>query len=75
MGKNELVIDEFEANIVRQIFDLYLNQNKGLKAIANYLNKQGYHTINKKPFSVYGVKYILNNPVYKGYVRFNNYQN
>ncbi|WP_113608336.1 cassette chromosome recombinase CcrC [Staphylococcus aureus] len=74
-GKNELVIDEFEANIVRQIFDLYLNQNKGLKAIANYLNKQGYHTINKKPFSVYGVKYILNNPVYKGYVRFNNYQN
>ena len=23
----------------------------------------------------YGVKYILNNPVYKGYVRFNNYQN
>ena len=74
-GKNELVIDEFEANIVRQIFDLYLNQNKGLKAIANYLNKQSYHTINKKPFSVYGVKYILNNPVYKGYVRFNNYQN
>ena len=74
-GKNELVIDEFEANIVRQIFDLYLNQNKGLKAIANYLNKQGYRTINKKPFSVYGVKYILNNPVYKGYVRFNNYQN
>ena len=54
---------------------MYLNQNKGLKAIANYLNKQGYHTINKKPFSVYGVKYILNNPVYKGYVRFNNYQN
>nr|WP_276517305.1 hypothetical protein [Staphylococcus hominis] len=26
---------------------MYLNQNKGLKAIANYLNKQGYHTINK----------------------------
>src|SRR5699024_3620575 len=25
--------------------------------------------------SVFGVKYILNNPVYKGFVRFNNYQN
>ena len=24
---------------------------------------------------MYGVKYILNNPVYKGYVRFNNHQN
>ena len=24
---------------------------------------------------MFGVKYILNNPVYKGYVRFNNHQN
>lgn len=65
--KNDLVIDENEAHIVREIFDLYLNHNKGLKAITTVLNQ--------KPFSVYGVKYILNNPVYKGYVRFNNYQN
>nr|CDF77026.1 cassette chromosome recombinase C [Staphylococcus aureus] len=73
--KNDLVIDENEANIVREIFDLYLNHNKGLKAITTVLNKKGYRTINQKPFSVYGVKYILNNPVYKGYVRFNNHQN
>ncbi|PNZ04124.1 recombinase RecB, partial [Staphylococcus equorum subsp. linens] len=73
--KNDLVIEENEANIVREIFDLYLNHNKGLKAITTVLNKKGYRTINKKPFSVFGVKYILNNPVYKGYVRFNNHQN
>lgn len=73
--KNDLVIDENEANIVREIFDLYLNHNKGLKAITTVLNQKGYRTINQKPFSVYGVKYILNNPVYKGYVRFNNHQN
>src|SRR5699024_3535190 len=65
--KNDLVIDENEANIVREIFDLYLNHNKRLKTITTVLNQ--------KPFSVYGVKYILNNPVYKGYVRFNNHQN
>src|SRR5699024_12581001 len=45
------------------------------KAITTVLNQKGYRTINQKPFSVYGVKYILNNPVYKGYVRFNNHQN
>ncbi|WP_204207536.1 cassette chromosome recombinase CcrC [Mammaliicoccus sciuri] len=73
--KNDLVIDEHEANIVREIFDLYLNHNKGLKAITTILNQKGYRTINHKPFSVFGVKYILNNPVYKGFVRFNNYQN
>ncbi|MGJ7587649.1 cassette chromosome recombinase CcrC [Staphylococcus shinii] len=73
--KNDLVIEENEANIVREIFDLYLNHNKGLKAITTVLNKKGYRTINKKPFSVFGVKYILNNPVYKGFVRFNNHQN
>ena len=73
--KNDLVIEENEANIVREIFDLYLNHNKGLKAITTILNKKGYRTIKKNPFSVFGVKYILNNPVYKGFVRFNNHQN
>lgn len=73
--KNDLVIDVDEANIVREIFDLYLNHNKGLKAITSILNQKGYRTINQKPFSVFGVKYILNNPVYKGFVRFNNHQN
>ena len=73
--KNDLVIEENEANIIREIFDLYLNHNKGLKAITSILNQKGYRTINQKPFSVFGVKYILNNPVYKGFVRFNNHQN
>lgn len=73
--KNDLVIDKYEANIVKEIFDLYLNHDKGLKAITTILNQKGYRTINHKPFSVFGVKYILNNPVYKGFVRFNNYQN
>nr|AAL26661.1 site-specific recombinase [Staphylococcus aureus] len=44
--KNDLVIDENEANIVREIFDLYLDHNKGLKAITSVLNQKGYRTIN-----------------------------
>ena len=72
--KNDLVIDENEAHIVREIFDLYLNHNKGLKAITTILNQKDIAPLIKTIFSVC-VKYILNNPVYKGYVRFNNHQN
>ena len=70
--KNDLVIDENEAHIVREIFDLYLNHNKGLKAIT-ILNQKDIALLIKTIFSVW--RYILNNPVYKGYVRFNNHQN
>ena len=73
-GKRHLVIEPYEANIVKNIFDMYLNKNKGFKAIAHDLNKKGYRTINNKPFNIYGVKYILYNPLYKGYVRFNKYR-
>ena len=36
--KNDLVIDEHEANIVKEVFDLYLNHDKGLKAITTIHN-------------------------------------
>ncbi|TDM23090.1 recombinase family protein [Macrococcoides canis] len=69
--KSELVINPYEASIVKQIFNLYLYQNKGFKAITSHLNKAGYKTIKGRPFSVFSVKYILQNPLYKGMVRHN----
>ena len=48
--KNDLVIDENEANIVREIFDLYLNHNKGLKAITTVLNQKGIVLLIKSHF-------------------------
>ncbi|HDE4562645.1 TPA: recombinase family protein [Staphylococcus aureus] len=36
--KNDLVIDENEAHIVREIFDLYLNHNKGYVRFNNHQN-------------------------------------
>jgi DNA invertase Pin-like site-specific DNA recombinase len=41
-NKVKLVLgDSYDVNIIREIFDLYINEGYGLKNIANYLNKQG----------------------------------
>lgn len=66
----KLVINEFEAVIVRKIFD-YANQGLGFKAITRRLNEEGYRTKMDKPFNVFGIKTILNNPIYIGKIRYN----
>ena len=48
--KNDLVIDENEAHIVREIFDLYLNHNKGFKAITTILNQKDIVPLIKNHF-------------------------
>ncbi|WP_315899446.1 recombinase family protein [Priestia flexa] len=63
--EKKLVINEEEAKVVRLIFTLY-SQGKGLKAIANQLNKYGYRTKRDRHFSINGVATILDNPVYNG---------
>ncbi|WHH59117.1 recombinase family protein [Petroclostridium sp. X23] len=62
----KLVINEKEANIVRLIFDLYVNQKMGLTKIAIYLNENGYKTKRGRPFSKNGVGLILANSTYIG---------
>jgi len=72
-GSSNIEIVESEATIVREIFDLYVYSNKGYKAIANHLNKKGYTTKRGNAFSINGVKDILENPTYAGYVRYNRF--
>lgn len=68
--QEKLVINQFEAEIVRLIFDLFTNKNtmvRGINGIANYLNEQGVPT--KKGKSLWHrqvVRQILMNPVYIG---------
>lgn len=57
-----LIVNEYEANIIREIFDLYVNQEKGQihivkKMAAKYPGKVNTATI---------VKYALRNPIYTG---------
>ncbi|WP_051475664.1 recombinase family protein [Bacillus sp. J37] len=66
--EKELLINQKEAAIVTLIFKKY-SEGKGLKAIANSLNKAGYKTKHDRYFSINGIATILDNPVYIGKIR------
>ena len=69
-----LVIVPEEATIVREIFSMYAS-GKGLRAIANSLNREGYKTKRGNTFDTASIKEIILNPLYIGKVRFNRYEN
>lgn len=62
-----LMIDEKEAKIVQQIFELYVHREMGIRAVAAELGRLGYKTENGNDFSFSTVKSVLSNPKYKGY--------
>ncbi len=60
LDKNELVINEEEAKIVKKIFELYIN-GMGTYKIASILKKE-----NQLDFRIEQIRYILNNEKYIG---------
>ncbi|SCW86742.1 Recombinase [Paenibacillus tianmuensis] len=67
----ELIIVPQEAEIVKLIFQKFTDECWGTKRISNYLNSIGYRTKNGKAFSITAVSTIIKNPVYKGYIQYN----
>jgi site-specific DNA recombinase len=70
-----LIPHEEEAEVVRLIYDLFVNglqgRSLGCYAIATYLTRLGYHTPNgKQHWHQMVVRRILSNPAYIGEVRF-----
>lgn len=65
------VIVEDQANIVRMIFNLYVTSGKGFYDISRHLNRLGYKTKKGGNFEARSIKYIIQNPIYKGYLRWN----
>lgn len=73
--KKQLVIAEDEAEVIRIIYDKFVNTDMGMGGIAKYLNLQG---INKKVrqngkldmWSSYIIKGIIDNPVYCGKIAY-----
>ena len=61
-------IDEEIAPMVRSIFKAYL-EGKGCREIAMQLNAKGYKTRRGNKFENRTVQYIIDNPVYAGYIR------
>ena len=72
--KKKLVIVESEAIIIKKIFSLFC-EGKGLGYIANFLNQAGYRTVRDNTFSYCSIREILDNPIYKGYIRYGRYEN
>lgn len=69
-----LKIVENEATTVRKIFSMYAS-GKGLRAIANQINREGYLTKRGNTFSTASITEIISNPLYVGKIRFNRYEN
>lgn len=66
--KGKLVIDEEEADLIRDVFDMYANDCKiGLKKLSTKLKEQGYCNHNGNAIHQNTLKRIIQNPKYKGY--------
>jgi len=63
----KLVIEKEEAEIVCQIFDLYANQNKGIRTVSDMLSQKEIVNRNGNPITFNTIKSIITNPKYKGY--------
>lgn len=62
-----LTINEEEAQVVRRIFDLYANQQMGIRRISQTLYDEGFTNRKGNAFNVLTIRHILCNPKYKGW--------
>lgn len=65
----EIVPDE--ADIIKAIYNKYVNEKQSIFAIVKYLNGLGLKTSRGKPFEKRSLEYILQNPGYAGDIRWN----
>lgn len=65
-----LIIDEYEAMIIKEIFDLYLNGN-GMNSIARSLTEKGYKTRVDTNWNMRQVRRILTNETLIGLIKHN----
>lgn len=66
----DLVINERQAETIKQIFKMKRYQRKGLREIARVLNEQGIPTARGGKWYAGTIKYILANPLYKGVMEY-----
>lgn len=66
IGLNGFEVDKEEAKIIRLIFVMYLDQNLGLRGIADHLNTMGLKSLRGNVWSHVSVREILENEVYTG---------
>ena len=62
-----LEINEEEAQAVRRVFDLYANQQIGVRRIAQILSDEGFTSRLGNEFNCLTVRHMICNPKYKGW--------
>lgn len=66
----ELVVDEYQSEIVRLIYDLFVIRGFGPQRIATHLTESGIMSRSGKPFHPASIRGILRNGLYDGYLKF-----
>ena len=66
-----LEIKQEEADVVKMIFDLYVNKGYGFAKIAKILDSGSVKPLKSDNWSPYSINSILSNPVYIGKIRWN----
>lgn len=66
-----LEIDETEAPIIREMFNLFVNENMGLSEIARKFENDGVPNRSNTNWSVSMLRTYLNNITYAGYLTYN----
>ncbi|NLK26712.1 MAG: recombinase family protein [Euryarchaeota archaeon] len=69
---NDQVIVENEAEVVREIFQRYC-AGESMAELAEALNRRGLKTRRNRPWTLYSVRYILHNPAYAGFRRWDGF--
>ena len=64
--ENRLEIIEEEAEVIRLIYDLYVNHNMGVHRIRQHLIEHGMFARSGKPFSERGLRIMIQNETYSG---------
>ena len=66
-----LAINEEQANVVRMVFDMYVNQDMSYHSIAVRLTELGIAPLIRKNWSASAILHMITNPHYIGKVRWN----
>lgn len=69
-GKLPVIVPK-EAEIVRLIYDKFTNHNWSYWIISRHLNDSGFRMPSGAKFTTQRIKYVLNNPMYCGILRWN----
>lgn len=66
-----LAINEEQANVVRSIFEWYVNENIGTQTVADRLNEFGITPPQTTKWTADTIRKVVENPIYIGKVRWN----